>query len=68
VILGVQLLGMGLIGEYLGRVYADVRARPRYFVDRVVGRSWQAAAGPSTAGSHPEPAERNAAGQQARCS
>jgi undecaprenyl-phosphate 4-deoxy-4-formamido-L-arabinose transferase len=37
VILGAQLLGMGLLGEYLGRVYDDVRARPRFFVDRLVG-------------------------------
>ena len=27
-----------LLGEYLGRVYHDVRARPRYFVDQIVGR------------------------------
>lgn len=39
VILGAQLVGMGLLGEYLGRVYDDVRARPRFFVDRMVGRS-----------------------------
>jgi len=33
---GVQLVGMGLLGEYLGRVYNDVRARPRFFVERVL--------------------------------
>ena len=33
---GVQLLGMGLLGEYLGRMYSDVRARPRYFIHRIV--------------------------------
>ncbi|HCF1603353.1 TPA: glycosyltransferase [Pseudomonas aeruginosa] len=33
---GVQLLGMGLLGEYLGRMYSDVRARPRFFIERVV--------------------------------
>jgi len=38
-ILGAQFIGMGLLGEYLGRVYDDVRARPRYFVDRRMGRS-----------------------------
>jgi undecaprenyl-phosphate 4-deoxy-4-formamido-L-arabinose transferase len=36
---GVQLVGMGLLGEYLGRIYDDVRARPRYFVHRVVGHT-----------------------------
>ncbi len=39
VFFGAQLFGMGLLGEYLGRVYDDVRARPRYFVHDVVGRS-----------------------------
>ncbi len=33
---GVQLLGMGLLGEYIGRMYTDVRARPRYFIHQVV--------------------------------
>lgn len=33
---GVQLVGMGLLGEYLGRMYNDVRARPRFFIERVV--------------------------------
>ncbi len=33
---GVQLLGMGLLGEYLGRMYSDVRAQPRFFIERVV--------------------------------
>ncbi|WP_144729039.1 undecaprenyl-phosphate 4-deoxy-4-formamido-L-arabinose transferase [Extensimonas perlucida] len=32
---GVQLLGMGMLGEYLGRVYDDVRARPRFFIERI---------------------------------
>ncbi|HGM5578883.1 TPA: glycosyltransferase [Pseudomonas putida] len=33
---GVQLLGMGLLGEYLGRMYSDVRARPRFLIEHVV--------------------------------
>jgi undecaprenyl-phosphate 4-deoxy-4-formamido-L-arabinose transferase len=37
-IAGFQLVGMGLLGEYIGRIYYDVRARPRYFVEKVVGR------------------------------
>ncbi len=39
ILLGAQFVGMGLLGEYIGRIYHDVRARPRYFVQRVVGRS-----------------------------
>ena len=38
IFIGAQFIGMGLLGEYVGRVYQDVRARPRYFVERVVGR------------------------------
>lgn len=36
---GAQFIGMGLLGEYIGRIYQDVRARPRYFVHEVVGQS-----------------------------
>lgn len=39
VFVGAQFMGMGLLGEYLGRIYLDVRGRPRYFVERRVGRS-----------------------------
>jgi undecaprenyl-phosphate 4-deoxy-4-formamido-L-arabinose transferase len=39
IFIGAQFLGMGLLGEYIGRIYHDVRARPRYFVERIVGRS-----------------------------
>ncbi|WP_346830734.1 undecaprenyl-phosphate 4-deoxy-4-formamido-L-arabinose transferase [Pseudomonas abietaniphila] len=33
---GGQFIGMGLLGEYLGRMYSDVRARPRFFIEKVV--------------------------------
>ncbi|HUV64739.1 MAG TPA: glycosyltransferase [Sedimentisphaerales bacterium] len=38
IFVGAQFVGMGLLGEYIGRIYNDVRARPRYFVHKVVGR------------------------------
>jgi len=43
IFVGAQFVGMGLLGEYLGRVYYDVRSRPRYLVDRVAGRDAESA-------------------------
>jgi polyisoprenyl-phosphate glycosyltransferase len=34
---GVNLLFLGIIGEYLGRVYEEVKARPIYVIDRIIG-------------------------------
>ena len=36
IFVGAQFVGMGLLGEYIGRIYNDVRARPRYFIQRVI--------------------------------
>lgn len=33
---GIQLLGIGIVGEYLGRVFNEVKRRPGYFVNRIV--------------------------------
>jgi len=38
IFIGAQFIGMGLLGEYIGRIYQDVRARPRYFVHKIVGQ------------------------------
>ncbi len=36
VFIGAQFIGLGLLGEYIGRIYQDVRDRPSYFVSQVV--------------------------------
>ena len=37
VFIGAQFIGLGLLGEYIGRIYHDVRARPRFFVQEICG-------------------------------
>lgn len=34
---GLQLLGTGLIGEYIGKMYKEVKRRPRYIIEKFIG-------------------------------
>lgn len=34
--IGLQILALGLIGEYIGRIYMEVRRRPRYVIKEVL--------------------------------
>jgi undecaprenyl-phosphate 4-deoxy-4-formamido-L-arabinose transferase len=38
--MGMILFGIGLLGEYVGRVYQQVRARPRYVVQTILEQAF----------------------------
>ena len=40
------LFGLGLVGEYVGRIYQQVRERPRYTIQAVLERESGTARGP----------------------
>lgn len=48
-LIGITLFGIGLLGEYVGRIYQQVRQRPRYLVQAVLG-------GEGAADAHADPA------------
>jgi len=47
---GMQLISLGIIGEYLGRIYEEVKARPLFLVQEEIGL-----AAPDPAGTTAEP-------------
>jgi undecaprenyl-phosphate 4-deoxy-4-formamido-L-arabinose transferase len=48
-LLGIALFGIGLLGEYVGRIYEQVRGRPRYRVGAILERQDHSAAVPHIA-------------------
>ena len=35
-LIGVLLFGVGLLGEYIGRIYEQVRGRPRFVIQAIL--------------------------------
>ena len=35
-LIGIVLFGLGIVGEYVGRIYQQVRERPRYLVQAIL--------------------------------
>jgi hypothetical protein len=44
---GVQLLSLGVIGEYLARIYEEVKARPLFVVAEEIGVAGEVPSGPA---------------------
>lgn len=35
---GLNLLALGIVGEYIGKIYGEVKQRPRYLVEQTIGK------------------------------
>jgi len=36
---GIQIFCIGMLGEYLGKTYAEVKSRPRFFLEKTIKNS-----------------------------
>jgi undecaprenyl-phosphate 4-deoxy-4-formamido-L-arabinose transferase len=53
-LLGIAMAGLGIVGEYVGRIYQQVRGRPRYRIRQVYGLGSE----PETRDQRPETLRR----------
>jgi glycosyltransferase involved in cell wall biosynthesis len=47
---GIQLISVGILGEYIARIYEEVKGRPKFIVDRAYGFESQGSLDPSVRG------------------
>ena len=52
---GVQLLSLGIIGQYVARIFEETKQRPLYFVDEIVDRSAELLPADANAAAEPTP-------------
>jgi glycosyltransferase involved in cell wall biosynthesis len=38
---GVQILCIGIIGEYLGKIYKEVKSRPKFIIETTISKDSQ---------------------------
>ena len=34
---GIQIFSIGIIGEYIGKIYIETKRRPKYIIDKILG-------------------------------
>jgi len=44
-LVGVGIMGLGVIGEYIGRIYQEVRRRPRFVIRKIYEQEGTSKAG-----------------------
>lgn len=50
---GINMIGLGVLGEYIGRIFLEVKQRPLYLIDRAVGIELSHTASPARGGVVP---------------
>lgn len=61
-LIGITLFGIGLLGEYVGRIYQQVRQRPRYLIQAILETRPDDAARLPPPAARPDPVGSDAAG------